>query len=159
MSAHQMSRPDLMRLPRIQPGCAGPAWTRLVPGMLGPEKITVSGLSRGQLEALAERLLAENAALKQAIAKLREGVAKLKGVSGRPKMKPSGMEKGVGSEPPGKGGPRGGKGRKTERLAVHEERVIKAPSRPAPGSRATRTSSSRISCYARTSSASAASAG
>ena len=33
------------------------------------------------------------------------------------------------------GGPRG-KGRKTERLAIHEERVIGRPSRPAPGSRA-----------------------
>jgi hypothetical protein len=101
--------------------------------MSGPEKITISGLSRGQLEALAERLLAENAALKQAIAKLREGVAKLKGASGRPKMKASGMEKGIGSEPHGRGRPRGGKGRKTERLAVHEERVIKAA--VPPGSR------------------------
>ena len=50
-----------------------------------PEKISLSGLSRGELVALAERLLAENAALKQAIAELRAEVATLKGVKGRPK--------------------------------------------------------------------------
>lgn len=32
--------------------------------MLASEKISLSGLSRGELEALAERLLAENAALR-----------------------------------------------------------------------------------------------
>ena len=35
------------------------------------EKIPLSELSRGDLEALAERLLAENAALKQAVVDLR----------------------------------------------------------------------------------------
>jgi hypothetical protein len=39
--------------------------------MLTSEKIPLSGLPRGKLEALAERLLGENAALKQAIAELR----------------------------------------------------------------------------------------
>jgi hypothetical protein len=48
-----------------------------------PEKITLSGLSRGELETLAERLLAENAALKQAVAELRAEVATLKGVRSR----------------------------------------------------------------------------
>ena len=53
--------------------------------MSAPEKITLSGLSRGELEALAERPLAENAALRQAIAELRAEVATLKGVKGRPR--------------------------------------------------------------------------
>ena len=39
------------------------AWTRLVLGMSTPEKITLSSLPRDKLEALAERLLADNAAL------------------------------------------------------------------------------------------------
>ena len=66
--------------------------------MSAPEKITLSSLSRGELEALAERLLAENAALKQAIAELRAEVATLEGVKDRPKLRPSGMEKGTGPE-------------------------------------------------------------
>jgi hypothetical protein len=43
--------------------------------MSAPKKIPVSGLPRGELEALAERLLVENAALRQAIAELRAEVA------------------------------------------------------------------------------------
>src|SRR4051812_2046453 len=89
-----------------------------------PEKIPLSELSRGDLEALAERLLAENAALKQAVADLRAEIAKLKGVTGRPAIRPSGMEQ--KTEPMDKAGKRGAKQRKTERLVIDEERVIKA---------------------------------
>jgi Transposase IS66 family len=88
-------------------------------------KITLSGLPRDELEALAERLLAENAALRQAIAELRAEVATLKGVKGRPEVKPSGMEKGTGSEPGENNRGRGGRG-KAGRLTIHEERVVKA---------------------------------
>ena len=41
-----------------------------------PEKPSLSGLSRGELEALIERLLAENAALKQTVADLRADEAR-----------------------------------------------------------------------------------
>ena len=44
---------------------------RSLPGMSAPEKIALASLSRDALEALTERLLAENAALQQAIAELR----------------------------------------------------------------------------------------
>ena len=101
--------------------------------MLVPEKITLSDLSRGKLEALAERLLADNAALKQAIAELREEVAALKSLKGRPRVKPSGMDKGTEPKPAGKRQERGAKGSKSERLAVGEERIIKAE--VPPGSR------------------------
>ena len=89
-----------------------------------PEKIPLSGLSRGDLEALTERLLAENAELRRAVADLRAEVAKLKDVKGRPAIRPSGMER--KTEPTDKAGKRGAKQRKTERLVIHEERVIKA---------------------------------
>jgi len=92
--------------------------------MSAPEKISLSGLPRGELEALAERLLAENAALKQAIAELRAEVATLKGVKGRPKVRPSGMEKGSEPAPAEAGRDRGTEGRKAKRLSIHEERVI-----------------------------------
>src|SRR6476469_494491 len=45
--------------------------------MSAPAKIPLSGLPRGELEALAERLLAENDALKQAVAELKAEVATL----------------------------------------------------------------------------------
>src|SRR5947209_16178673 len=88
-------------------------------------KISLSGLPRAELEALAERLLAENDALRQVIAGLKAEVATLKGVKGRPELKPSGMEKATEPGPPGKG--RGGaKARKAGRLPIDEERVIAA---------------------------------
>ena len=91
-----------------------------------PKKISLSGLPRGELEALAERLLAENAALRQAIAELRAEVATLKGVKGRPKVRPSGMEKATEPEPPEKGRGGAARARKAKRLTIHEERVIAA---------------------------------
>ncbi len=94
--------------------------------MSASKKISLSGLPRGELEALAERLLAENDALKQALAELRAEVATLKGVKGRPKVRPSGMEKGTGPEPAETGRGRGVKAPKIGRLTIHEERVIAA---------------------------------
>src|SRR4051794_18694777 len=88
-------------------------------------KISLSGLPRAELEALAERLLAENDALRQVVAGLKAEVATLKGVKGRPKLKPSGMEKGAGSEPGATNRGRGGRG-KADRLTVDEERVVEA---------------------------------
>ena len=74
----------------------------------------------------AERLLAENDALRQAVAELKAEVATLKGVKGRPELKPSGMEKGTEPEPgadePGTRWPKG----KADRLTVDEERVVAA---------------------------------
>src|SRR3954464_3125155 len=93
--------------------------------MSAPAKIPLSSLPRGELEALAERLLAENDALRRAVAGLKAEGATLKGVKGRPKLRPSGMEKGAGSEPGATNRGRGGRG-KADRLTVDEERVVEA---------------------------------
>src|SRR4051794_15200821 len=100
--------------------------------MSASKQISLSGLPRGELEALAERLLAENGALRQVIAGPKAEVATLKGVKGRPELKPSGMEKGTEPAPAGTG--RGARARKVGRLTVHEERVVAAADVPA-GSR------------------------
>ena len=94
--------------------------------MSASAKIPLSGLSRGELEALVERLLAENAALKPAIIELRAEVATRTGVKGRPKVRPSGMEKGTEPEPADTGRDHGTKARKVGRLTIHEERAIAA---------------------------------
>src|SRR3954453_13546285 len=93
--------------------------------MSAPAKIPLSSLPRGELEALAERLLAENDALKQAVAELKAEVAPLKGVKRRPEVKPGGREKGPSSDPGATNRGRGGRG-KADRLTVHEERVVEA---------------------------------
>lgn len=97
----------------------------MFPGVSAPEKLSLSGLSRPDLEALTERLLAENAVLKQAVADLRAEIAALKGVTGRPAIRPSGMEQKTEAKPAGTG-KRGKQRRKTERLVIHEERIVKA---------------------------------
>jgi len=78
----------------------------MFPAVSTSEKLSLSGLSRGDLEALTERLLADNAALQQAVAELRAEVAALKGVTGRPVIHPSGMEPTTEPKPVG-GGKRG----------------------------------------------------
>src|SRR3954454_11247651 len=86
--------------------------------MCAPKKISLSGLPRGELEALAEQLLAENAALRQVIAEQRAEVATLKGVKDRPKLRPSGMEKATEPEPDTRDRGRGAGGREPQGQAA-----------------------------------------
>ena len=61
-------------------------------------------------------------------------IARLKGLKGRPDIRPSGMEQGSKSPPdPPAGLRRGGGGNKTSRRTIHEDRVVKAD--VPPGSR------------------------
>jgi hypothetical protein len=84
----------------------------------------IDGLSPSELKQLVLALLAENAEQKRVIAALREEIARLKGLKGRPPIKPSGMEKATAP----KGGERErhrGRGKATPRVSVEDE-IVKA---------------------------------
>src|SRR3954447_6903870 len=84
-------------------------------------------LSPAELKGLVIALLEKVAALERTVTALRDEIARLKNVPGRPAIKPSGMENATQPKPPtdrGKGRKSGGK--KTARRVIHEDRVIKA---------------------------------
>ena len=100
-----------------------------------PSKADGEDLGRLVAELVEEvtALRTEVAALKAENAALREEIARLKGLPGRPKVKPSGMERATeprGDRPHSKDE---GAARTTTKLVIHEERVltVAAP----PGSR------------------------
>jgi Transposase IS66 family len=77
-----------------------------------------------QLKELVVRLLDEVAGLKRTNAELREEVARLKGLKGRPDIKPSGMEKATEPAKPGSQERRRRRGKVQPRVNV-EDRVLK----------------------------------
>ena len=104
----------------------------------------ISGLGLEELKALVVQALEENARLKKENAELREEIARLKGLKGRPKLKPSGMEKAAEAAAAKNGKRKGRRGAKRTKLTIDETRILKPDGLPeAPGSRATRTSSFR----------------
>src|SRR3954449_6421781 len=90
----------------------------------------LDALSPTELKALVLELLGKVAALEKTVAAQREEIARLKGLKGRPALKPSGMEK--ASEPKPPSSPKGRRGSVRPRVAV-EDQVIKAT--VPPGSR------------------------
>ena len=89
----------------------------------------VDGLGLEELRLLLVQVLEDNARLKTENAELRDEIARLKGLNGRPRIKPSGMEQ--ATQPPTKG-PRG-KGRRGSRrakLTIDETRDIKVETVP-----------------------------
>ena len=89
----------------------------------------LSALRRAELEALLIEVFGEVSALKQTVAELREEIARLKGLKGRPGikpgLKPSGMEQGTVPPHPPKEKKRRSRGKVTPRVKV-EAQVIKA---------------------------------
>src|ERR671929_2146930 len=90
----------------------------------------LDALSPTELKALVVRLLGKLAALEQTVAAQRAEIARLKGLKGRPALKPSGMEEASEPKPPSP--PKGRRGPVTPRVAV-EDQVIEAT--VPPGSR------------------------
>jgi len=89
----------------------------------------ISGLGLEELKTLLVQALEEAARLKAENAELREEIARLKGLKGRPKLKPSGMEKAAGA--PAKGGRRKGRrGVKRAKLVIDEAKIVKPDSLP-----------------------------
>ena len=89
-----------------------------------PPPVSLSGLTRAELEALLVDLFGQVATLSQVVGEQREEIARLKGLKGRPTIKPSGMDK--GTEPP-KSVKRErcrGRGKVTPRVSI-EDRVVK----------------------------------
>jgi hypothetical protein len=99
-------------------------------GMPPPAEVTC--LSRAELEARFVELLGMVAELKLIVAAQRDEIARLKGLKGRPVIKPSGMEKGTEPKPGGKRTKHRGRGKVTPRVTL-ETKALRAAAVP-PGS-------------------------
>jgi hypothetical protein len=83
----------------------------------------MSGLSNAELRQLVVKLLSENAEQKRMIAELREEIARLKGLKGRPDIRPSGLDKGTAAKLRDQQGSRPGRGKVTPRVSVEDQLV------------------------------------
>jgi len=87
--------------------------------------VNVDGLSSTQLRELVGSLFVKLSELERTNAELREEIARLKGLKGRPDIKPSGMDKATDPGKPGRQEDRPGRGKVRLRVSV-QDRVLKA---------------------------------
>jgi hypothetical protein len=90
-----------------------------------PPPSSLSSLSRAELEALLVELFGKVAQLEKVVAELREENARLKGLKGRPDIKPSGMEKATEPATPVGREKHRRRGKVRPRVVI-EDRIIKA---------------------------------
>jgi Transposase IS66 family len=100
-----------------------------ISGCRAPLAMTLLGFE--ELKALLVQALEENARLQAENAELREEIARLKGLKGRPKLKPSGMEKAAEASATGGGRKKGRRGAKRGKLSINETRIGKPDNLPA----------------------------
>ncbi len=106
----------------------------------------MSGLSHGELQELVVKLLGKVTELERIVAEQREEIARLKGLKGRPNIKPSGMEKGATPKP--HDATSVGDVASLRHGSVSRNRPFRRLPRPDRGSRDTRISSCRTWCCA-----------
>ena len=95
-----------------------------------PPPPDVDRLSHANLKDLVLKLLEEVAELRRTVAAQRDEIARLKGGSGRPNIKPSGMDRATEPKPSLAGGEPRQKGSKTSKLSIHEERTVELEAPP-----------------------------
>ena len=88
-----------------------------------PPPPSLSELNRAELEALLVKQFEDISVLKQMVSELREEIARLKGLKGRPNIKPSGMDKGTEAAKSAKHEKRRGRGKVTPRVNI-EEKIV-----------------------------------
>jgi hypothetical protein len=91
-----------------------------------PTPENLDGLTPAELKALLLELFGRVRDLERQVAARDAEIARLKGLKGRPDIRPSGMEPGDKAAAGRSSGPRRGGGNKTARRTIHEDRVIKA---------------------------------
>jgi hypothetical protein len=91
--------------------------------------IDLARLSKAELKRLVVKQWEDLAELNRVVAALRDEIARLKGGSPRPNIKPSGMEQATDPKPP-PGSERPRRGDTRSKLSIDEERIIKVAAPP-----------------------------